>query len=797
MKTFKEKEFLHPLISWGIIFFWYFIFVGGIFAPAALKTQDFFTSQSFLMFSRIPHQSKQIVIVAIDEPSRYHLNLMWPWKRSVTADLVRTIASYHPKVIGLDIIFSGVSEEKEDQALVSALGTHPRIVLACRLLEDGGKELPFKKARGVVYTTGFVNKPEGGGEGINIRNLASDKVVRGVRNYHVSKERPIDYSMDIEILTAYLDVPHTDIKVDFEKGIYLGDKAFIPSKGAVLPLNYLVHANEFDTVSAFKILEKKVNPSFFKDKIVLVGATDPLIHDMQLTPFGFFPGVTIIANSLVMMLSDKFVHTLPPWQHLLLILVLGMAVIYLNKKLPFSFATIFTLLILLSLFMGFIYLRSLDIQFDYFSVFFMYFLSYVVSNTYKYSTLIFYSNKLKNLAVKDPLTGFYTPRYTILKLDEMLSDKYEDVLLLVIVISNYNWLVLNLSFEDVQSLTRYVARYIRSDVGKKFKAPLLCRLSSHIMGAVLLKEKKEVLESFAREFLHASRKVEIELGDKKVHVSFKTIVFHKPAGVIAHSDEVIESIGGRAGSAKEDNRQEFCAIEVEGKTWTGVKADSPSELGEFLLGDVEERIKELERMLREVVESKKETEEAYFQTILSLIKALEEKDTFTQGHSERVARYAAAIAKEAGLTQEECDSIYKAGLLHDIGKIGVPDFILHKQEKLSPEDIKTIKKHAIISVEILRPVKHFSKLLPIIQAHHERFDGTGYPHGLSGDMIPKGAQIMAVADAFDAITCGRGYKKGNSIAEAIQELERSSGTQLNLFYVGVLKDLVLSGALIF
>ena len=237
-------------------------------------------------------------------------------------------------------------------------------------------------------------------------------------------------------------------------------------------------------------------------------------------------------------------------------------------------------------------------------------------------------------------------------------------------------------------------------------------------------------------------------------------------------------------------REKMKIVELEEGVWIDKRHFEESL--DFLVRDLEEKNRELEETLKEALQAKKETEEAYFEAISSLVKALEKKDTYTQGHSERVAKYAYAIAKEAGLGEEECQKIYRAALLHDIGKIGIPDYILHKRERLTPEEWKMIRKHEIMSVEILKPIRVLSEILPIILHHHEHFDGTGYPYGLSGDMIPQGAQILAVADAFDAITCGRGYKRGKSAEEAIKELEKNKGTQLNPKYVDALKRVILS-----
>ncbi len=145
--------------------------------------------------------------------------------------------------------------------------------------------------------------------------------------------------------------------------------------------------------------------------------------------------------------------------------------------------------------------------------------------------------------------------------------------------------------------------------------------------------------------------------------------------------------------------------------------------------------------------------------LAALAKAVDEKDHYTSGHSERVAKYAKELAKRMGKTEAEQEEIYVMGLLHDIGKIGVPESIINKQGKLNDEEFQKIKEHPAMGSEILKNVKELPKLATGARWHHERFDGRGYPDGLSGLIIPEEARIIAVADAYDAMTSNRAYSK--------------------------------------
>lgn len=169
----------------------------------------------------------------------------------------------------------------------------------------------------------------------------------------------------------------------------------------------------------------------------------------------------------------------------------------------------------------------------------------------------------------------------------------------------------------------------------------------------------------------------------------------------------------------------------------------------------------------------------YFRTIDALAHAVEAKDKYTKGHSLRVSKYAAIIAESMGLPKDEIEKIRIAGLLHDIGKIGVADSILTKPGKLTNEEYDKIKQHPKISRKILEPIGLSKDIMDGIEKHHERYDGKGYPFGLNDDNIPLIAAILCVADSFDAMTSDRSYRKGISFDEAVNELLKYKGTQFN------------------
>lgn len=172
-----------------------------------------------------------------------------------------------------------------------------------------------------------------------------------------------------------------------------------------------------------------------------------------------------------------------------------------------------------------------------------------------------------------------------------------------------------------------------------------------------------------------------------------------------------------------------------------------------------------------------ELKETLYAVILALADTIEKRDPYTGGHTKRVMDYSILIGQALGLTKEEMEYLRLAAVLHDIGKIGIRDAVLLKEGKLTDEEFKIIQNHTTYGAEILSHIKQLKEVIPGVLYHHEKFDGTGYPHGLKGDEIPLIAQIIAVADTYDAMTTDRPYRKGLSKEVALEELQKFAGRQ--------------------
>lgn len=186
-----------------------------------------------------------------------------------------------------------------------------------------------------------------------------------------------------------------------------------------------------------------------------------------------------------------------------------------------------------------------------------------------------------------------------------------------------------------------------------------------------------------------------------------------------------------------------------------------------------------ERLEAKVKEQTDEIKKTFFGAISALAEALEAKDSYTNGHSKRVTGICEVIAGEMGLDDQAVEAIRLAGMLHDIGKIGVPEVILNKEGKLTDAEFDEVKTHPVRGVKILEPFIKNEQVTEMIRHHHERFAGGGYPDGKSGDEISLGARIMTVADAYDAMTSDRPYRKGMTPEKAREELRDNRGSQFD------------------
>jgi HD-GYP domain-containing protein (c-di-GMP phosphodiesterase class II) len=207
-----------------------------------------------------------------------------------------------------------------------------------------------------------------------------------------------------------------------------------------------------------------------------------------------------------------------------------------------------------------------------------------------------------------------------------------------------------------------------------------------------------------------------------------------------------------------------------------------------MAGDIESYIARLKQ-------AAEENRELFLGSIRMLAAAIDEKDPYTRGHSDRVAKYSVMIGQQLGLSPEDLDRVRISALLHDVGKIGVDDRVLKKPGALTAEEFQIMKQHPSKGANIMRPVAQLKDMLPGIELHHEHIDGKGYPYGLKAEEIPLMARIIAVSDTLDAMTTNRPYQSAKEIDDALLVIRKLAGSKFDLKVVEALEAVVQTGKL--
>ena len=203
-----------------------------------------------------------------------------------------------------------------------------------------------------------------------------------------------------------------------------------------------------------------------------------------------------------------------------------------------------------------------------------------------------------------------------------------------------------------------------------------------------------------------------------------------------------------------------------------------------------EQMNEIKRINAELSEVNEKLKKSYMESIQTVRYTVEAKDIYTRGHSDRVSAYSVLIGEKLGLSEDDLQKLRIGGLFHDVGKIGVPDSILQKNDKLSTEEFSEIKKHPVVGTHILSNSSLFHDILPIVKYHHEKFDGSGYPDALSGNDIPYLARIAALADSFDAMTSRRVYRNSLPLDRVIYEIDSNKGSQFDPDIADIFLDIL-------
>jgi len=388
--------------------------------------------------------------------------------------------------------------------------------------------------------------------------------------------------------------------------------------------------------------------------------------------------------------------------------------------------------------------------------------------------------QLQDLSLIDPHTGLYNYRYLKRLLDKELSRSKRHAVPISLIMMDIDYFksindVYGHQYGDVilKGFGQFLLKFVRgSDV--------VVRYGGEEFVFLLLDTDKEGAMVFGRRLLEKINEQIFDENGNKINLKISMGLASFPEDRLTDTDDgIIDAADKALARAKEEGGNRIYAVQE------GYQKGIKQELDKGGADTVERLKSKLSKMSQRISHS-------LLESIYAFSKTIEARDSSTGDHSKKLIVLVARMGQSLGLSSKEIEDLGHAAVLHDLGKIGISDRILHKKNKLSAREYKEIQKHPQIGAEIIRPVHSLSGVIPIILYHHERYDGKGYCAGLKGDQIPMGARIVAVADVYQALVSDRPYRKAYSKQEALEIIKEGSGSQfdpqvVNVF-IKIIKD---------
>jgi len=783
---FKKQEYkiVFLLALFVVITYQSIIVPLGLFDKMRLKSSDilFGIRNAIMQPSRM---YSDIVIIAIDDKTLKYVDERWPWRRAFYAQIINALGQAHPRFIAIDLTFLGSQKDdaQDDVLLRDAIAAQNNVILASYFSSEAAYIAPKTLFAEAAYAVGFVNKVQD--SDLRIRN-ARLVVFKDLR-----QKVPLAYSFEIQCLLKLLGAREVSYRNGHIVIACATQPLYIPvGLYGITPVNYMVSPRKIRVISLVDFLDNKdaIIPQL-KDAMLFLGQTSKISHEVFPTPVGFVPGVMINAYTFLTLAEHRFIAAFPAMLMAVFLFIVCVAAGFggMNGT-PLRGISVF-LGVMLGASACAVYSFTRGFFVDIVSVWSLGFVLYISGISYRYGQILKLKNNLRRLLTIEVATGFFNRRYFLCRLDfelkraKVMHGKLHAFIFLFAPQprgAHNGTAGAHLVYEQQIDFLKDAGRAI--DGFFTPFSPVIGTYADNMIGVFVRNVARENAMATAR---RACERLSQNLrGDDYGFVrcamaSYPEANFSS-GFVMARSAELALARGTRLGSnfIEYDPREDTQATDMR-DTKEYENKEEISEIEE----DMQRRNEELRRVIAQMKAREEELHNAYFNTIVSLINALEEKDQYTAGHSQRVSAYAVKLGKQMGLPEEEIELVREAALLHDIGKIGLPDALLHKKQSLTSDDVALLHKHQSLGSHILEPIAHFKDHLPLIISHHEWYNGKGYPHGLSGAMIPRGAQIIAIADTFDAMTTGRGYNKVLSPREAAAELQKCRGTQFNPAYV--------------
>jgi diguanylate cyclase (GGDEF)-like protein/putative nucleotidyltransferase with HDIG domain len=780
IKTSVIKKPLLPILiasSIAAIYLYSFLFIP-VIQRAKSQFEDYPFSLRYKYYRVIAKSDlkpKDIVLVTIDEESYKQLGKRWPWGRDVFAELIDKLSAYHPKVIALDFALYGetTDEPQADRQLADAMEKAGNVIIASVY----GKEK--------LYLDPFhILAKASAGYGVVGAIKDDDSVIRKISAFTLilTSKKGADISFEIKTAARYLDVPYDKIYRERHNVVLEAKdkRILIPTDGSGhILINYLSDVSDVDSVPIWRVMSGDMTKNKLKNKLVLVSRTGGIFHDLHSTPLGYNkPGGVIIVNVLSSIVSSNYIRRGNPFfavPIIALIYLLSFILFYRIQPLKGFIA----LVLILSSYLSMSFSLFLNgILWPVFDIVILLPFLFLGMTFYKYAIMAFEGAEIRRMAITDSLTGLYTHRYFRLLLEHTANRALgfgNKCSLIVVKILNMDRVVKELSFNRGQMVQKRVAELAKMKLSKDGSAAYLGMGEfAMLLPKIGVYEALGIAGSFRNRIIEADFGISEDMLKPTAAIGVSSV---NPTGYPKTGGELMRSAKAAMGRAKEIGYDKICRFnpKIDSSVFEpnamekAIRQRLDDKFG-FLAMDLEERNKELEDLLRQLSITQRDLEQAHFETLRSLVVALEQKDPCTAGHSERVGAYAEKIGRKLNMPEEELKLLNQAAVLHDIGKVGMPQDILRKEDGLSPSERHIIELHPEFSVRILNTSKYFNKILHAIRDHHERLDGSGYPRHLKGERLSLEAQIIAICDVFDAMNTDRPYRKALSHEEALKEI---------------------------
>ncbi|MEW6009147.1 MAG: diguanylate cyclase [Candidatus Omnitrophota bacterium] len=517
----------------------------------SLKTQDLFSNLRYKIKPK-PKELKNICIIAIDEESFRQLNKKWPWPRSIYAEFINKLTQYQPKTISLDLQFFGKSQDANDDMLLGqSIRNAGNVVLSAYIAAHGRYDRPLDDLEEAAFESGFVNKPRD-----------SDLIIRTSRLLYPKEvgSKSLDSSFGFKSALGFWGLKGKYVKITKNSLLIIPKHLSVPfNRHGTLKLNFQAKTDDFQIIPFYKIINQAAKKEEISGKLVAVGTTAEIFHDIHQTPFGLMPGVMINANEILMYLSGEFIKDIPlPLQSAFIFIVAVFSAI-ITYKLKALKGFLILLAQLIGIFCLSLILSLRNFSADYFGPIFITSLAYLGVETYKYVRLIIEAAVLKTMAITDGLTGLYVHRYLMLKLESEFNRAKEEntqLSFLIMDIDHFKNINDTYGHEQGNIILKDIAKIIKDnsrkvDIVARYGGEEFCTIlpGTPEKGANIFAERlRKMIEEFAFPYQEGkSLKVTISIGIS----SLKQTNALTPQELIAFADKALYQ-------AKETGRNKVC-----------------------------------------------------------------------------------------------------------------------------------------------------------------------------------------------------------------------------------------------